>query len=241
MITQQDFYRSKRWQKFRQVVIEERTQPDGFVYCAACGQPIVKKYDMVLDHIQELDDINVNDATVALNPENIQILHFRCHNEKHHRFGAGQIGQRAPRKEVHIIYGSPCSGKTSYVREIAGPDDIVVDMDSIWEMIGINERYTKPNALKSVVFEIRDKLYDIIKYRSGKWASAWIITGGALAGDRERLMQRTGADDMVYIDTPEDECLARAEARAKTKEEAQQWRQYICDFWEQYQPEIPKE
>lgn len=242
MKTQEQFYKSKAWTKFRKVIIEERTESDGFVRCAMCGKPILKKYDMVLDHIKELDDISANDASIALNPDNIQILHFRCHNQKHNRFVAGHAATyRQPRKHVYIVYGSPCAGKSTWVRSVATEDDLVVDLDDIWEAVTIMPKYQKPGALKSVVFELRDKLYDIIKYRSGKWANAYVITGGALAGDRERLMQRIGADEMILIDATEEECLERIGARSMDEEQRAEWRGYIREWFQSFQPEAEEE
>lgn len=243
MITREQFYKSKRWETFRRFIINARTEPDGFVHCAMCGKPILKKYDMVLDHIQELDDLNVNDTAVALNPQNIQILHFKCHNEKHHRFSAGHTSTTysAAQRRVYIVYGAPCAGKSTWVRENADPEDLVVDLDSIWEAITTAPRYTKPAALKAVVFSVRDNLYDQIRMRAGKWRDAYVITGGALAGDRERLAQRIGATHRIYIDTPQEECLERAAQRDMTPTQREEWKGYINEWFREYQPDETEE
>lgn len=232
MITREQFYRSKQWEAVRKVVIARDTDPEtGFVPCAMCGKPIVKKYDLIVDHIDELDDLNVNNAEVALNPDNLRCLHFKCHNERHNRFTDGAKRDRLRPRKVYVVYGSPCSGKTTWVHEVSTEDDLIVDMDSIWESISNAKRYQKPERLKGAAFEIRDKLYDIVKYRSGRWQDAYVITGGALQGDRERLKQRVGADELVFIDTPEDECLLRA------KERPREWAGYVKDWFERFQPE----
>ena len=77
MKTLRDFYRSKEWESFRRVVIAQSTDPaTGFVLCAVCGKPILKKYDLVVHHKQELTEANVNDAMVSLNPDNCECVHF---------------------------------------------------------------------------------------------------------------------------------------------------------------------
>lgn len=237
MINRQQFYKSKQWESFRQIVIDNRTDEDGFVHCAICGKPILKKYDLILHHKIELDDINCNDANIALNEDNIECVHFKCHNQIHERFGYNKTSVNTyVKKHVYIVYGSPCSGKTTWVHENATANDLVVDMDSIWQMIGVNERYVKPAALKAVVFDIRDHLYDTIRYRRGKWHNAFIIVGGALKGDRERLMQRVGADGFVFIDTNEDECLKRLSNRIDMNEEQkEEWALYIQNYFRQFQ------
>lgn len=227
-----DFYRSKEWEAFRKVIIAERTEADGFVRCAECGQPILKKYDLIIHHKDELDSANVFDATVALNPDNVVCVHFKCHNKIHERFGFHKAGSRYnPQKNVYIVYGSPCSGKTTWVHSVATPKDIIVDLDSIYECISTNPRYEKTEQIKSVAFEVRDKLYDIIKYRSGNWHNAYVTTTGARIGDRERLAARIGADDMIYIDTPKEICLERAKATRPP-----QFISFIELFFNTYQP-----
>ncbi len=238
MITREQFYKSKAWLTFRSVIINDRTDEDGFVHCCACGKPILHKYDLIIHHKQELTEANVNDAMVSLNPDNVECICFRCHNKVHERFGfnTGASGN-VHKKHVYIVYGAPASGKTTWVYDNATPDDLIVDLDKIWQMISINDMYVKPAALKQVVFQMRDKLYDIIRYRSGKWHTAFIITGGALLGDRERLKQRVGADECVYIDTSYDECMRRVHDKGLPGNEAQTYINYIDDWFDKFQPD----
>lgn len=237
-MNQKSFYRSRQWDAFRSVIIAERTDKDGFIHCAHCGKPILHKYDLIVHHKQELSEANVNDYSISLNPDNVECVCFRCHNRIHERFGFNTTS--APKtvtKQVYIIYGSPCAGKSTWVHDVADPEDLVVDLDNIWQMISINDRYQKPAALRSVVFQMRDALYDVIKYRSGKWHNAYIITGGALKGDRDRLQQRLGADDLIFIDTPMAECIKRAAARDISDEQKREWFGFINDWFTSYQPD----
>lgn len=232
------FYRSKAWENFRKVIISERTADDGYVYCAICKKPIIHKYDLIIHHKEELTEANVNDNMIALNPDNVECVHFRCHNMIHERFGFNDKSNYHPiRKKVYIVYGSPCSGKTSWVYQNATKNDLIVDLDDIWQMISIGRRYDKPASLRSVVFEVRDKLYDIIKYRSGAWHNAYVITGGAMKGDRDRLMKRIAADECIFIDTTYDECVNRIELKGLSDEQKSEWLSYIKEWFERYQPD----
>ena len=234
--TQESFYKSKEWLRFRQIVIEENTNDQGFILCAKCGKPILKKYDLIVHHKHELDDLNVNDVAVSLNPDNVECICFKCHNEEHERFTAGHSATYKPvKKHVYIVYGSPCSGKTTWIHSVATKDDLIVDMDSIWQMISINDRYNKPDALRSVVFDMRDKMYDIIKYRSGKWHNAYIITTGALKGDRERLKQRVSADEMIFIDTDMQTCMKRVKERDIDDLDKVKQLEWIVDWFNRFQ------
>ena len=239
-MTREQFYKSKQWDAFRKLIIVQNTDKDGFIHCSECGKPILRKYDLIIHHKIELNEANVNDANVALNPDNVEVICFRCHNKVHDRFTAGHApSNTAPRpavqKKVFVVWGSPAAGKTTFVHEEAGTDDLIVDMDDIWEMVSNGGRYSKPGALKSVVFEIRDKLYDIVKYRSGRWQNAYIITGSPMLGDRERLQQRVGATEMIHIDTDRSECLRRVRAKGLDDEQLQRWIRYIDEYWEKFQ------
>ena len=228
MFTLDNFYKSKEWLWFRSLLIDERRADDGILYCQHCGKPITEKYDIIAHHIKELTLLNVNDRSISLNPDNILLVHARCHNEIHARFG-----HEAARK-VFIVYGPPLGGKTSYVKSIARPTDLIVDVDSIWQMVTCNERYIKPDRLCDNVFGIRDALYQQIEDRLGKWTTAYVIAGLSNTRDREDLEARLAAE-LIFIDTPEEVCMERLrtceDARDKKK-----WAGFIRDWFEEYTP-----
>lgn len=228
MFTLDNFYKSRQWQNFREIIIDQNTNDDGFVYCAICGKPILRKYDLIIHHKIELTGDNVNDYGISLNPDNVECVHFKCHNKIHERFGYGNSYTPQP-KRVYIVYGAPCSGKSTWVNDVATPNDLIIDIDSIYEMISNNDRYIKPDRLRGTVFAIRDSLYDIVRYRSGKWQNAYIITGGARIGDRERLQKRVAADEFIFIDTDKDTCISRIGSRGK------EWVEYIEEWFNSYQ------
>lgn len=229
-MTLKDFYRSNEWESLRKVVIAQKTDSEtGFVFCALCGKPILNKYDLIVHHKEALTDANVNDALISLNPDNMECVHFKCHNKIHERFGYG-THERPPRK-VYIVYGAPCSGKTKFVNDNAGLNDLIIDIDNLYSAISNNPRYLKPDSLRGVVFGIRDHLYDTIKYRRGDWRNAYVITGGARSGDRARLMRRINADEFIFIEASKEECLMRAVDRPKD------WINFINEWFETYQPD----
>lgn len=239
MTERQKFYRSDRWHKFRNVIISERQDADGYVHCAKCGKEILKRYDMVLHHIKELTDDNVADAEIALNPDNVEIVCFKCHNIEHERFGFQKGGTffRKTAQEVVIVHGSPGAGKTTWVRENARDGDLILDLDKIWAAVNAKGDGAKPNSLKPVVFGLRDKLYDMIEHRLGEWNTAFVIGTLPRIGDRERLAQRLGADRTLHIDTDRRTCLERIAMRHGSKEEVEEWSEYVDKYWENFQPD----
>lgn len=221
-----NFYRSDLWEALKSSLMSERVNDKGLIICEHCGKPIIKAYDCIGHHKIELTEENYLDADISLNPDNIALVHHRCHNKIHNKLGYKQ-------RQVFIVYGSPLSGKTSFVNEAMVEGDLIIDMDNIWQCVSGCSRYMKPNRLKSVVFSVRDNLLDSVKYRRGKWLNAYIIGGYPFQAERERLVDMLGARE-VFIDTPKEECLNRLLACEDSRDKVE-WQKYIIDWWLQYE------
>ena len=219
-----NFYRSDQWENLLKILKLERIDSQGNIICAHCGKPIVKAYDCIGHHIIELTEENYTDANISLNPDNIQRGHHKCHNIIHNKLYSGN-------RQVFIVYGSPLSGKSSYVTEAMVEGDLIIDMDSIWQCVSGCDRYVKPNRLKSVVFAVRDNLLESVKYRRGKWLNAYVIGGYPFKAERDRLVDMLGARE-VFIDTDKDTCINRLLA-CEDRDKAE-WERYINDWWLQY-------
>ena len=207
-----DLYVSADFRKLREMLMNERaSSSDGVLYCEHCGKPIVQGYDCIAHHIKEVTAGNLNDMSITLNPENIMLVHHLCHNKIHKRFG------RIIRK-VYMVWGAPRAGKTTYVDEVKDDGDIVIDIDSIWQCIG-DEALNKPNALKPVVFALRDKLYEIVLMRLGAWENAYVIT----TRPDMRLADKLGAE-LIYIPSDRETCLKRCSST--------QWEKYVNDWFD---------
>ena len=229
MYTLQNFYKSKQWQKLLEVIKLERLNEDGQLICEYCGKPIVNKYDAIGHHTIFLTEDNVNDAEISLNPDLIQMLHHKCHNRIHNKLGY-------TKREIFLIYGSPLSGKSTYVQNIIEPGDLIVDIDRIWECISGLPNHTKPPKLNAVAFGLKNNLLDMVRYRTGRWDNCYIIGGFPLISERERICKELGARE-IFIDTPKEICLQRLEASEDRDKEA--YRKYIEDWWRKYKPGMP--
>ena len=224
MFTLENFYQSKEWERFRLTIIDERTKADGFIYDEVTNKPILRMYDLILHHIEELTPENVNDYNVSLNPQNIMVVSHKTHNLIHDNFN------NYSRQQVFLVYGPPLSGKTSWVMENKLEGDLIVDINNIWQMVSGDTGIKNPR-LKSVVFKIRDAELDAVRYRLGKWRNAYIVGGYPLSVERERLMNETAARP-VYIDTSRAEC----EQRADRNDNREELRRYIADWFDRYTP-----
>lgn len=197
--------------------------------CSRCGQ-IFDMSELRLHHKIELTPDNVSDVNIALNPDNIEVLCHNCHNARHNRFGH-TVGQ----KHVYLVYGSPCSGKTTYVGNTATRNDLTVDLDKIHRAICVCGLYDKPYATKGVAFGVRNYLLDTIRTagRGRRWQDAYIIGTYPDRLDREEFVREYGAE-LIHIDTPREECIRRAQNDEERRAVLSEVIKWIDDYWERY-------
>jgi hypothetical protein len=221
------FYTGDEWRGFCDVLALERTNENGELICAHCGKPIVKKYDRIGHHSKiHLTLENVNDASISLNPENVEFVHFRCHNEIHLRFVAWT-------RHIYLVYGCPLAGKTTFIKENAGIHDLVIDIDRIYECITNNPPYVYSNRLYDNMKAVQTALLECIKYKRGKWINAFIVGGYPYKGERERICAEYGAEE-VFIDCDKETAFSRLET-ARDGRDVKEWEKYISTWFNRYQ------
>lgn len=238
--TTAQFYNGQDWANCKAQVTQERLK-DGALYCEHCGKLILKSFNpnannnkgaVVYHHKIHLTNQNVNDASIAINPENIAVLHWQCHNEVHNRFNGTAV---AIERKVYLITGAPLSGKTTFVKEHLQEGDIIFDIDDIWQLISGQPRYTKPNALKQIVFNMRLALKEQIAKGAGSWRNAYIIESLPIATDRKREAERYKAHnvEVITMNTTREECLNRLLAFPNGRD-INKYTEYINSYFEDY-------
>ena len=75
------FYNSAKWQKVRAYVLRR-----DFYMCRVCAKPNAN----IVHHIKELTPLNIHDASVTLDPDNLITVCAACHDAIHDRY------QKAP-------------------------------------------------------------------------------------------------------------------------------------------------
>ena len=210
------FYNSKAW---RDLAYAQKVAAGG--KCQRCKKDVMDWKHLIAHHRIELDDGNIHSPEITLNPNNIEIVCMDCHNREHKRFGY--------KGNVYIVYGPPCSGKSTWVHDNASYGDLVLDIDRLWEAISLQDKYTKPNSIRFNVFALRDELLRQIKLRYGQWHDAYIVGGYPDKYERERLEQELGATS-VFIEATLEECMERAEKDGRPLV----WREYIASWFDRY-------
>lgn len=218
------FYQSKTWVKLTKIIRQERVNENGEIICDYCKKPITKAYDCICHHKIALTDENINDVEIALNPNNIILVHHKCHNLIHEKF-------KRPHENIYLVYGAPLSGKSTFVKDNAVKGDLILDIDNIWQSISGQERYIKPYQLKQYVFKIRDTILEGIRYRLGTWTTAYIIGGYPFKTERDRLLKELNAKE-IFINCTKEECLQRL--KADTQRNYDEWEQYINKWFDEY-------
>ena len=184
MITLENFYTSKAWQKCRRYVIADILSRDGALYCSRCRKEIMEPNDAVLHHIKPLDDDTVGDPDVAYNPDNLEILCHACHNAEHDK---GWSLSRE--KRVYILCGGTDADREKYIVEHASDGALVVSIPRIQDALSPRR---KRDRLMPVVWQVRDVIYTSIEKRFGPWTEAWIVGEFSNVAEREALARRMG-------------------------------------------------
>lgn len=232
-------HHSVRWRKLRRIHLAKEP------LCRMCGNEGRLKAAYVVDHITP----HKGDPALFYDPANWQSLCSHHHSSvkqseerrsqtvpkrgtdgwplEQDAYRLGQVSHpewfTAVVVPLTIVCGAPASGKTTYVAQHKQPGDIVLDLDSI-----ASKRFGRPVALLSidqrlVCIEARNKqLGDLmLPSASASCGMAWLIVGEPSATKRQWWQDKLKPVRIVVLETPADECIARAKADTKQQRPAQ--------------------
>ena len=128
----------------------------------------------------------------------------------------------------YIVYGSPGSVKSTYVREHRAVGDLVVDLDLIKQAISMVDRTNDTDNLLDIAIGIRDYIYKRIEENNVDTKAIWIIASLPKRKEREELSKRLGAD-LILIDKDINECLNNAYLDTNRKDKTLE--KYIIEKW----------
>jgi len=133
---------------------------------------------------------------------------------------------------ITLVAGPPCGGKSRYLSEHAGPQDLIVDYDRLAQALQLDAgTHEHIDAHKPMICEARDAILDRLLMGGHLVHRAWVIHGGAKRIDRDHYRRRHNAD-VVMVLSPEDVCLARALGQRPPS-----WTKYIRRWFSEYEPD----
>lgn len=182
------FYSSEAWAKVRHIARLTNIQQHGILTCELCGKPIYRSRDCVIHHKIPITDENMDDANITLNPDNLMVLDWRCHEHIHERGWTGI-------KKIYLVVGDTKEG-LELIHGARKKGDLIVDVDSIWKAFTTMD-YPDKEAEKKILDDVmrtRDFLIDRVVMRAGNWKVAWITFSPRFTGEKERLQKRLGAE-----------------------------------------------
>ena len=109
--------------------------------------------------------------------------------------------------KINIIWGCPASGKSTYVSEHRGKNDITFDFDLLMMALSGLDMHTSNTNLIGYVTDIRDGIIKRIKTEK-KLQDAWIIVTWVDDEFKEQFKDYKSVE-YILMDTTEEECLDR--------------------------------
>lgn len=136
-------------------------------------------------------------------------------------------------KTVHIVYGPPLAGKSTFVRENMGPDDLVFDMDAVQNALCYGADHAgKPHTLGAAIAMRNAFIAYLNNKRQDARGDAWVIISSA---SPEYFARRFfGARiEVTRLLPPLDVCLKRLELD-DTRPDKSFWRQAVREWFDEY-------
>lgn len=160
----QNWRSSARWQRLRLEILER----DGY-RCKVCG-PKCKGKANEADHI-----IPVADGGPIWEPSNLRAACDAC-NTWRAQLQKNKLGWKRSKTHIVLVVGPMGSGKSTYVKEHAGPNDLVVDYDAISNALGPELPRGNSGVRHEMVREVRNRLIKQIQRGDVNAETAWILS-----------------------------------------------------------------
>ena len=130
-----------------------------------------------------------------------------------------------------MVCGAPGSGKSPYCNARASDEDDVVDLDEIKaEISGLPLHHARNHWLERALKERNERLLYLAEKMTGR---VFLIVGAPKSRERQWWIDRLGCDEVVVLEVPQSECVARCKADA-TRLPSKNYARIIWLGWKSY-------
>ena len=220
------FYKSQAWINCRNAFIKSLPSK----LCNRCHNSPGK----IVHHKKHITEENIDNPMVTLNFNNLEYLCQECHNQEHMSSKATRSGldfdeegnlvereetyktnniylpiiEKPENKEIYIICGAPGSGKSTYVKEKAKQNDLIIDLDNILMQFTNEPIYTSAERYIKLAICKRNEILNSLNYYTN--TTIWFIVSAPTREERKHWKEQLGGT-IIILDTPKEECYKRLE------------------------------
>jgi len=138
--------------------------------------------------------------------------------------------------KVFVVHGAPASGKTSYVMQNKGDNDVVFDFNKVMSALSGLPPHQKNKNLITYCTDIRSLIIEKA-LRQPSVDKTWIIT--TQVGDDMKGQLSDIPVEYIHIDTPKEECLKRIEEDPERQPVADELREVVERYFSPEQRSAP--
>lgn len=141
-------------------------------------------------------------------------------------------GLRRFKGRLILVCGPPASGKTTYCKERAQPDDEILDLDEIQtELSGYPIHCAPGYWLEAALKERNKRLHHLAENASG---TVYFIIGAPSASERRWWTERLGAHQVVVLEASKPTCVERWRSDSARDKSTKNFRHIIDRWWRDY-------
>lgn len=113
--------------------------------------------------------------------------------------------------QIKIIYGSPASGKSTYVKSHKSKNDLVIDLDLIKRALSMEHRGENSNCITSFALRVRQMIIDevLIHIDELYFKNVWIVT--TMTGEKlKEFVDKFDSNvELLFVECDKQTCLQR--------------------------------
>ena len=167
------------------------------------------------------------------------LKHGRPAREADLRIMFDDTGKPIPRGQVCIVWGSPASGKTTYVREHMQHMDVIIDLDEILKCFtGLTNKVDSQSDIADylpAMLLIRSAVYKAAKEGLPGVRTVWVVAGLPKRSDRQQMSMTFPDATFIFRESTLEKCMSNMEHDDKRTNKERQ-RRIITEWFRNYEP-----